>query len=113
MENVYSTVMFILAGALLFYALLLQTGDVGLIPYRTRHSLPKSGTKAHIRLIGRILAVVAAAPLLSGVVGLFTDPEVTVIPQILLPLIGFPFFIWLGIRLFYQKKNEEDNGGTE
>ncbi len=106
MDNVYPVVMFVVAGALLLYALLLQTGDAGLVPYRTQHSLPKSGRKQYVRMLGRVLAVVAAAPLISGAVGLFLDPETTTLPQFLIPLIGFPFFIWLGIKLFYKKKDE-------
>ena len=103
MRYTYAIVMAVVAGALLLYALLLQTGDKGAIPYRSRHTLPTKDTKGYIKRLGKILAVVALAPLVSALAGLIVDPEITVIPHILAPVIGFPLCLWLGIKLFYVR----------
>ena len=67
MEYAYSILMFCFAGMLLLYAgLLALTGDVGLIP---RNELVKmKDKKAYARQFAKVIALVALAPVLSGLV---------------------------------------------
>lgn len=107
--NPFSIIMFVFAGALLVYAFLMQTGDDQLIRFRQRAFLPKNKKerKVEVRSIGKIVALTAAAPLLTGVLGLFTTHPV---PLILTPVALFVLMILVGVKLFYRPS---ENGGDE
>ena len=71
MDYAYSILMFCFGGAILFYALDIYIfKSVKLIPRRYRHFTFKD-EKEYMTQFAKILAIVALAPILSGVVGLF------------------------------------------
>lgn len=73
MENGFSILMFIFSGMLLLYAgLLALTKDYKLLPVRARVSVKPKNPKLYASRFARVIALVAVAPLLGGVVGLFS-----------------------------------------
>ena len=70
----YSILMFCFSGALLLYAALIAiTKDYKMIP-RNWAAKPRDG-KEYASRFAKIIALVAAAPLLSGAVALFGDSK--------------------------------------
>ena len=66
-----SILILIFAAVLLLYALLLFcTGDASLIP--REHAAKMKDKKAYARSFAGVLALVAAAPLIAGIVGLIS-----------------------------------------
>ena len=69
MEYAYSILMFCFAGMLLLYAgLLALTKDAGLIP--RSEAVEMRDKKAYARQFAKVMALVALAPVLSGLVAL-------------------------------------------
>ena len=97
MDTAFSILMFCFSGMLLLYAgLLALAKDPQLIP---RHYYAKiKNPKAYALQFAKLTALTAAAPALSGLVGLSgcTWAAVAVL------LGGFVVCIWLGIRLFMK-----------
>lgn len=102
MENGFSVLMLIFAGALLLYAGLLGlTGDMGLIPRGA--AVPKQkNPKAYARRLAKIIALVAAAPAFSGLIGLVTGLQWLALLEL---IVGMVACIWAGVVL--MKKEEE------
>ena len=98
MEYAFSIMMFALAAGLLLYAgLLAAAKDPTLIP---RHYAAKmQDPKEYAAQIARVVCITACAPALSGLIGLFSTAAAFV--EL---LIGFVFFIWLGIKTMHRKK---------
>ncbi len=93
MEYGFSVLMFCFGGLLLLYALALcRSKDPKMIPrhYSAKILYPIQYT----RYIAKIVAIVALAPILSGVVGLFLDNW---IPGAVL-VAGMVAAIWLSVR---------------
>ena len=102
MDHAYSILMFCFAGALLVYAGLLALCGPELIPrYRLVYGkkMSKKDGKALARRVAKIVAITAAAPLLSGVVWLITGPDGPLFPAMLALVGGFAVCIWLGVRV--------------
>ena len=105
MEHGYSILMFIFGGALLFYALLMMiTGNVRLLPYHVRDKAKMEHPKQYIKNVGKIIALVALAPVLSGACGYIGHLNNTPVPMAV--LIGLAvIFIIIGTKIF--KTNTE------
>ena len=99
MEHAYSTLMFIFAGMLFLYGLLMfVTKSINLIPYHRRYSAKMSDEKLYVRQLGKIVMLVALSPAVSACVGLLPLGE-SVLPE-LLSLIGcFVLTIWIGTKM--------------
>ena len=92
--NPFSILMWLFAAALLLYALILAlTKDVGLIP-RTGAVKIDDG-KAYATTFAKAIAVVALAPLGSGIYGLFS----TAFGMVML-FVNFVLCIWIAMRFF-------------
>ena len=96
MENGFSILMFCFAGALLIYAGLVAMGNTGLI-LRLRFARVKD-KKKYARQFGRILALVACAPLLSGIVAMLGDLDRTILPALATLVVGTAAAIAVGVR---------------
>lgn len=94
MEYGFSVLMFCFAGMLLLYAgLLALAKDPKMIP---RHeSAEIKDPKAYTRQLAKVIALVATAPLHSGIWGLFLGPGI----GIAVLLAGLIVCIWLGTGL--------------
>ena len=72
MDHAFSTLMFLFACALLFYAALMAiTKDYNLIPLQARVSVKPKNPEAYTQELSKGVALAAAAPALSGLVGLW------------------------------------------
>lgn len=78
----YSILMFAFALLLLILALLVYRGNYGLI--RTYYAAKMKNKKAYFRAVGKAIALVSAAPVLSGVVALFGNLSETIWPFLVL-----------------------------
>ena len=101
METAYSILMFIFGGVLFLYGLLCyKKKDYHLLPYRGRTAPKGWNTKAHVEKVGKIVMMIAAAPILSAIAGLIW-PE-TIVPFIVL-IVAFVALIWVGVKKIYYK----------
>lgn len=92
----YSIIMFIFAGMLLIYAALLSTGDSGLI--MREYAAKMKDKKQYAKQLGKVIALVAAAPALSGLSALFFESDALLVPVIIL-VAGGAAAIYLGTRI--------------
>ena len=97
MEYGFPILMFCFAGALLLYAGLIAMGNTGLI-LRYQFARVKDRRK-YARQFGKILALVALAPLLSGVVALLGDAERMFLPAMGTLVAGTALAIAMGVKL--------------
>lgn len=108
MEYGFSILMFIFAAMLLLYALALyRSKDPKMIPRHYSAKMLYPGQYA--RYVAKIVAVVALAPILSGVVGLFLQNW---IPAAVL-VAGLVAAIWLGVRYVKYKDPLDPDGPDE
>ncbi len=99
MEHAYSILMFIFAGALFLYGLLMfATKSISLIPYNRRYSAKMSDEKLYVRQVGKIVMLVALSPAISAGVGLLPLGE-TVWPELVSLIAGMVLFLWIGTRM--------------
>ena len=97
MEYAYSIIMFAFSAGLLIYAgILAALKDPLLIP--RHHATKGRNSKAYVLRIAKITAVCASAPLLSAVTGLIWNMETTLLPALLVLIIGFVICIYLGVK---------------
>ena len=95
MEHIYSIIMAIFAAALLLYAgLMALTKDYKMIPYRSRQSVKPKDPKKYAFQLSKVLALVAAAPAVSALAGLFN-----VLVAVILLFVGIVAAIWLGTKI--------------
>ena len=95
MEYAYSIVMGTFAAALLIYAgLMALTKDYKMLPYRSRASVKPENPKKYTFQLSKVIALIALAPALSAVFGLW-NVIVAVIVVIALTIV----FIWLGTKI--------------
>ncbi len=88
--------MFVFAGALLIYAALLSAGESGLI--MREYAVKMKDKKQYAKQLGKVIALVAAAPVLSGLVALFFESDELLVPVIIL-VAGIAAAIYLGTRI--------------
>ncbi len=98
MEHGFSILMFIFAGALLLYGLLMiVTGDRRLFPYRIekvmKHDMKDE--KRYVRYVGKIVSATALAAIIGSVTGWLASPLVTGIVTVL----AFVLCIYIGVKL--------------
>ncbi|MBQ6021010.1 MAG: hypothetical protein IJL26_12630 [Clostridia bacterium] len=99
MEHAYSILMFIFAGALFLYGLLMfATKDINLIPYRRRYAAKMSDKKLYVRQLGKIVMLTALSPAISAAVGLLPLGE-TVWPEAVALLGSMVLFLWIGTKM--------------
>ena len=95
MEYGYSILMAIFAGALLLYAgMMALFRDYKMLPYRARVSVKPKDEKAYMRQLAKVIALVALAPALSALVGLWNMTAAFIVL-----IVSAVLFIWLGTRL--------------
>ena len=95
MEYAYSILMGIFSAALLLYAgLMALTKDYTLLRYRLRQSVKPKNPKLYMTQLAKVVALVALAPGLSALAGLWNMAAAVIV------LIGgLVVFIWLGTKL--------------
>ncbi|MBQ6163030.1 MAG: hypothetical protein IJK23_01010 [Clostridia bacterium] len=99
MEHAYSILMFIFAGALLLYGLLMFiTKDINLIPYHRRYSAKMSNKKLYVRQLGKIVMLTALSPAISAAVGLLPLGE-RMWPAFVALIGSMILFLWIGTKM--------------
>ena len=92
MEYAYSILMGIFAAALLLYAgLMALTKDYKILPYRSQMAVTPKDPEHYTVQFAKVIALVALAPALSALVGLWNG-----MAAVAVLIIGVVFFIWLG-----------------
>ena len=87
--------MFIFSAAILLYAgLMAWTKDYKILPFRARVSVKPKNPKRYMTQFAKVTALVAAAPLLSGLVGLWN-----LLAALIVLIVGFVAFIWIGTKI--------------
>ena len=95
MNYIFSIVMGIFAIALLLYAgIMALTKDYTMLPYRSRQSVKPKDPKKYATQLSKVIALVALAPALSALVGLWSK-----LVAVIVLFIGIILFIWLGTRI--------------
>ena len=95
MEYGYSILMGIFAGAILLYAgMIALFKDYKMLPLRVRVSVKPKNEKLYMLQLSKVVALVALAPALSALTGLW-NMRVALIVLI----ISAVLFIWLGTKL--------------
>ena len=107
MEYGFSILMFCFSGVLLLYAGLVAMGNAGLI-LRYRAARVKDKRK-YTRQFGRILALVACAPALSGAVAMVGDMDRTVLPAMATLVLGTVVAITAGVKMMNRDDEQRGN----
>lgn len=95
MEYGFSILMFFFSAAILLYAgLMAWTKDYKILPFRARVSVKPKNPKRYMTQFAKVTALVAAAPLLSGLVGLWN-----LLAALIVLIVGFVAFIWIGTKI--------------
>ena len=101
MEQGFSILMFIFAGALLFYAgLMAIIKDYKMLPYRARQSVKPKNPKKYMVQLAKIVALVAAMIAAGAAVALWNGAIGAVVM-----VIGVIAALWCGTKII--KKAEE------
>ena len=95
MEYGYSILMGVFAGAILLYAgMMALFKDYKMLPYRARASVKPKNEKLYMTQLAKVVALVALAPALSALAGLWNMAVAFVVL-----IAGAVLFIWLGTKL--------------
>ena len=98
MEYAYSIIMFCMAGGLLLYAgLLALAKDPMLIP--KYYATNMKNKKAYAVMFAKIIAMMAVPFTVSGIVGLIWTSEQTLLPAIVVLIIGLFIGFYLSTRI--------------
>ena len=90
--------MFCMAGGLLLYdGFLALAKDPMLIP--KHHAAKMKDKKAYTVMIAKIVALIAVPFAAGGIVGLIWNAEQTLLPAILVLIVGFIVCIWLSSKI--------------
>ncbi len=90
-----SILMFLFAGAIFIYAILMMvTKDYSILPWRSTISVKPKNKKKYTYELGKVMAVVAIAPALAGLVALWN--AALSIPVL---IIGVIIAIWIGTKM--------------
>ena len=71
MRFAFSIIMFVFSGALLLYAGLVSVDPSAMV---RSYSVKTRDKKAYAKYLGKVIAVIALAPLLCGIYGVIFDP---------------------------------------
>lgn len=95
MEYGYSVLMAAFSAALLLYAgLMALFKDYKMLPMRARVSVKPKDEKRYMLRLAKMIALAAASPALSALIGLWNIPAAFVVL-----LVSAVLFIWLGTRI--------------
>ncbi|WP_405346218.1 hypothetical protein [Ruminococcus sp.] len=95
MEYGYSILMGIFAGLILIYAgLMALTKDYRMLPLRARVSVQPKDEKRYMKQLAKVVALVALAPALSALTGLWN-----MIAALIILVVSAVVFIWLGTKI--------------
>ena len=96
MEYAYSILMLVFAFAIFVYAGILgSTGNYELLPVRGRVSAKKpKDPKAYARQLAKVISLVACAPLLSALAGLWNIPAAAAVL-----ILAAVLFLFIGTRM--------------
>lgn len=101
----FTIFMFIFAGAILLYAIVLGvTKDIGMLPYRARASIRKKNRKKYLGELAKAVALAAIAPAVSGIVGIRSDfwGLISLVVMLVVTL-------WLGPKIMKDVNEKEDS----
>ena len=98
MEYVYSIIMFCMAGGLLLYAgILALAKDPMLIP--RHYAANMRNKKAYAMMFAKIIAMMAVPFAVSGILGLIWNADQTLVPAIIVLIIGFIACLYLSTKI--------------
>ena len=97
MEHAYSIMTIIFAVCLFLYAgILFIAKDVNLIP--KSHMAKITDKKLYAKRFALLIAMIAMAPLLSGIIALFGKIEIMIIPALIVLVVVFIAALIIGIK---------------
>ena len=79
---------------LIYAGLMALTKDYKMLPFRARSSVNPSDKKKYAAQLAKVIALVALAPAISAIIGIWS-----VIAAAVVLVVAFVLFIWLGARL--------------
>lgn len=95
MEHAFSILMFIFAGAILFYAALMAiTKDYRMLPYRSRVSVKPKNPERYMVQLAKIVALTGGAIALGAAVALWNNAVGAVVM-----LVGVILALWAGTKI--------------
>lgn len=95
MEHAFSILMFIFAGAILFYAALMAiTKDYRMLPYRSRVSVKPKNPERYMVQLAKIVALTGGAIALGAAVALWNNAVGAVVM-----LVGVVLALWAGTKI--------------
>ena len=95
MDHGYSILMSIFAGAILLYAgMMALFKDYKMLPLRARTSVKPKNEKLYMVQLAKAVALVALAPALSALAGLWN-----MIAAIVVLIVSAVLFLWLGTKI--------------
>ncbi len=95
MDYGFSIFMVIFSAALLLYAgLMVWRKDYKMVPVRARQSVKPKDPRRYTANLAKVIALVAVAPALSGLAGLWNP-----IAAIIALIGGTALFIWIGTKI--------------
>lgn len=103
MMLVYSAIMFLIAALLVFVSAAIYKGKTDLI--HAYHQTKVTDQAAYGKAFGKALLVIASAPLLSGIIGLFGDSGTIVVIAVAVLCVGIA--IGVGCIVAVQRKHNQ------
>lgn len=100
-----SICLFVFGGAMLLYALIAGIRKK-IVVQVTRSASVQHITKEYAVKLAKLIAFIAIAPIVGGIVGLFT--EITIIPVIVFAVLFITLLI-IGIKTIMKEKKEESS----
>lgn len=95
MEHAFSILMFIFAGAILFYAALMAISkDYRMLPYRSRVSVKPKNPERYMVQLAKIVALTGGAIALGAAVALWNNAVGAVVM-----LVGVILALWAGTKI--------------
>ena len=95
MDNGFSILMLIFAGAILLYAALMTaTKDYRMIPFRARVSVKPKNPKKYMTQLAKAVALVAAPVALGGLIGLWNT-----MAGLVIMILGMGFCLWFTTKI--------------
>ena len=95
MDHGYSILMSIFAGAILLYAgMMALFKDYKMLPLRARTSVKPKNEKLYMVQLAKAVALVALAPALSALAGLWN-----MIVAIVVLIVSAVIFVWIGTKI--------------
>ena len=106
MEYAFGILMIIFSVCLWIYALALSSGNYGLV--LRGHATKPRDKKAYARYVGKIIAFVAIAPFVSGLISMIGDINIMIWPSLAVLIGGTTCLLVFAVKKFDDGQGKED-----